>query len=124
MGFLTQILIVIIVTFCANSMETYTSQEVNKESTKLYASDHLTIHSYKKAFQILDNKCNVCHRKRNKKRIFNKENMNLWAHDIYEQVFVKKRMPKGKKIKLTASEYQELFSWITFTKNNQNGHKL
>ena len=118
MGFLTQILIVIIGTFSANSMETYTSQEGNKESTKPYTSDHLTIHSYKKAFQILDNKCNVCHRKRNKNRIFHKENMNRWANDIYEQVFVKKRMPKGKKIKLTTTEYKELLSWITFTKNN------
>ena len=41
-----------------------------------------------KAFEILESKCNVCHRKRNKRRIFSKENMDSHANDIYKQVFV------------------------------------
>ncbi|AXT60076.1 hypothetical protein D1816_06820 [Aquimarina sp. AD10] len=69
-----------------------------------------------KSFQILDNKCNVCHAKRNRRRLFTLENMNSWADDVYKQVFVKKRMPKGKKIKLTSEEYQNLLNWITSTK--------
>ena len=77
-----------------------------------------------KAFEILESKCNVCHRKRNKRRIFSKENMDSHANDIYKQVFVKKRMPKGKRIKLSDIEYQELSTWISSIKNNQNGNKL
>jgi uncharacterized membrane protein len=121
---LIKILIGIIGTYSAGSMETYESLETNNKPTELYASGYLTKYSYEKAFQILDDKCVVCHRKRNKRRIFNKENMNTWANDIYEQVFVKKRMPKGKKIKLSSNEYQELLTWISSTKNNQNGNKL
>ena len=70
-----------------------------------------------KAYGILDNKCNVCHNARNKRRVFTPENMNPWASDVYQQVFIKKRMPKGKKIKLTIVEYQNLLKWITSAKN-------
>ncbi|WP_461443062.1 hypothetical protein [Maribacter sp.] len=73
------------------------------------------------AFKILTNKCNVCHVRRNRKRIFTQENMSPWADDVYKQVFLKKRMPKGNKIKLTNQEYQELLTWITSTKNQSNG---
>ncbi len=69
------------------------------------------------AYSILDNKCNVCHRKRNRRRVFTKDNMNTWADDVYKQVFVKKRMPKGKDIKLTEEELQTLSTWINSTKN-------
>ncbi|KAA2217203.1 MULTISPECIES: hypothetical protein [Maribacter] len=78
----------------------------------------------KAAFQILENKCNVCHNVRNKRRVFTPENMNTWANDIYTQVYIKKRMPKGKKIKLTSTEYQDLLTWISSPKTNQNGSKL
>lgn len=77
-----------------------------------------TIDSTKvKAYQLLINKCNECHIKRNRRRVFNPKNMNPWADDVYKQVFIKKRMPKGKKIKLTNQEYQQLLSWITSTRN-------
>ncbi|RRQ48654.1 hypothetical protein DZC72_13290 [Maribacter algicola] len=52
------------------------------------------------------------------------KNMDTWATDIYMQVFIKKRMPKGKKIKLTSNEYQDLLTWISSPKTNQNGSKL
>ena len=68
-----------------------------------------------RAFQILDNKCNVCHRRQNKKRVFTPENMSPWAQDIYIQVFEKRRMPRGNRIKLTQSEYDDLLTWINST---------
>ena len=68
------------------------------------------------AFQVLSNKCNTCHSKMNRKRIFTLNNMNPWSKDIYSQVFIKKRMPKGKKTKLTLLEYQELLAWINSVK--------
>ena len=112
MVIITKILIGIIVHFSVDSVDTYESLELNKKPTEFHASSVILKYSSDKAFQILDNKCNVCHRKRNKRRIFTTENMDTWANDIYKQVFVKKRMPKGKKIKLSSNEYQELLTWI------------
>lgn len=77
-----------------------------------------------KAFEILTHKCNVCHKKWNRRRVFTEDNMNEWSNDVYKQVFIKKRMPKGKKIKLTSNEYQDLLTWISSVKNNQNGNQL
>lgn len=77
-----------------------------------------------KAFLILENKCNICHTKRNRKRIFTTENMNAFKDDIYKQVFIKRRMPKGKKIKLNSTEYQQLLTWISTTQNETYGNKI
>lgn len=64
------------------------------------------------AFKILKAKCNVCHSKRNKKKVFTKDNMDGFAPLINTQVFIKKRMPKGKQITLSRAEYQTLQNWI------------
>ncbi len=77
-----------------------------------------------RAFTVLTNKCNVCHENRNRRRVFTENNMNGWSSDVYKQVFIKKRMPKGKKIKLTSEEYQDLLTWISSIKNNENGNQL
>ena len=49
------------------------------------------------------------------------DSMDTWANDIYSQVSVKKRMPMGKKSKLTSSEYEDLLTWISSTKTSTNG---
>lgn len=49
------------------------------------------------------------------------DSMDTWANDINSQVSVKKRMPMGKKTKLTSSEYEELLTWISSTKTSTNG---
>ena len=64
------------------------------------------------AFDILRNKCNVCHVKKNKRKIFRRDNMNWFAPQINTQVFIKRRMPKGKNNQLTEKEYQILSNWI------------
>jgi hypothetical protein len=38
--------------------------------------------------------------------------MNLLASRIHQQVFVKKRMPKGKEVVLTPFEYERLQKWL------------
>jgi uncharacterized membrane protein len=38
--------------------------------------------------------------------------MNSLAPKIYEQVFVSKRMPRGKKVSLTDDEYKTLRNWL------------
>jgi uncharacterized membrane protein len=64
------------------------------------------------AFAILDAKCNVCHRKRNRRMVFTLENMEERAPKIHKQVFVKKRMPKGKNNILTVEESRSLRKWL------------
>jgi len=70
-----------------------------------------------RALEVLQTKCNVCHVKQNPRKVFTRQNMSGFAPKIYKQVFIKKRMPRGKKIKLTDEEYQILSSWITSTKH-------
>jgi uncharacterized membrane protein len=65
-----------------------------------------------KALEVLKTKCNVCHIKKNPRRIFNTATMEIYAEKIRQQVFVKKRMPKGKENKLTEEEYQVLAAWL------------
>lgn len=67
------------------------------------------------ALKILENKCNVCHIKRNRRRVFTYEKMDDWTQAVYKQVFIKKRMPRGKKNKLTTEEYKILLKWIETT---------
>lgn len=64
------------------------------------------------AYRVLNAKCNVCHRKQNKHKVFTLINMDGFAAKIKTQVFIKKRMPRGNKIKLTPDEYQTLNNWI------------
>lgn len=64
------------------------------------------------AFEILKTKCNVCHVKQNPRKVFTLSNMPTLAPKIHKQVFVKKRMPRGKKIKLTPAEYDTLQKWL------------
>ncbi|UTW63199.1 hypothetical protein KFE98_03315 [bacterium SCSIO 12741] len=93
-----------------------TFQQPSGPSTQKDHYDFSLPLTYKeRAFQILDTKCNVCHRRQNKKRVFTPDNMSPWAQDIYEQVFEKRRMPRGNRIKLTQSEYDDLLTWINST---------
>ena len=48
------------------------------------------------ALKVLTEKCNVCHRRQNPRKVFTESNMDGLAPAIYKQVFVKKRMPRGK----------------------------
>ena len=65
-----------------------------------------------KAFQILETKCNVCHRKKNPFMVFSLKNMEKRAPKIHKQVFIKRRMPKGNEIKLTNTEFATLKTWL------------
>jgi uncharacterized membrane protein len=64
------------------------------------------------AFSILENKCNVCHRKQNPFMVFNLKNMDKRAEKINKNVFELQRMPKGDEIKLTLEERETLKNWI------------
>ncbi|MEQ8927390.1 MAG: hypothetical protein RLO81_16335 [Fulvivirga sp.] len=59
---------------------------------------------------LLEAKCNSCHKKQNPFMVFTNRNVNKRANKIYEQVFVKKRMPKGGK--LSDSESELLKNWL------------
>lgn len=66
----------------------------------------------KQAFEILNFKCNVCHRKQNPFKVFSLKNMDKHAPKIYQQVFVYRRMPKGNQNQLTEAAYQTLKQWL------------
>ena len=91
-----------------------TAQETTKLRFEMtHISDEELKHS---AFQILDTKCNVCHRKENPFMLFKESNMTKKAKKIYQVVFIEQRMPKGKDILLTKHEYLTLKKWL----NTQN----
>lgn len=89
----------------------------NSESTTKYYQPSVSfeqgLNPKEEAYKILNNKCNICHKKKNKRRIFSLNNMDQMSKDIYKQVFIKKRMPQGKDIKLTTEEYSTLLTWIS-----------
>jgi len=64
------------------------------------------------AFNVLTNNCNVCHLRENPSKVFTMDNMNDYARRINRQVFVWKRMPKGKTVTLNDREKQTLKKWI------------
>ena len=70
----------------------------------------------KETLQILENKCNICHRKKNPFMVFNEKNAPKRAKKIYQMVFVERKMPKGNEVRLTNEEYIKLEKWL-FTQN-------
>ena len=66
----------------------------------------------KEAFDILEEKYNVCHRKQNPFMRFNVKNMEKRAPKIYKTVFIDRRMPKGDKFPLSIEEYNKLQKWL------------
>ena len=64
-------------------------------------------------FEILNSKCNVCHRWQNPFMVFKLKNMENRAKKINRMVFIERRMPKGNKIKLTSEEYTRLKNWLS-----------
>jgi len=66
-----------------------------------------------KAFKVLVNKCNSCHATKRNRKIFTLENMGSLSEDINTQVFVKEKMPKGKKNELTTDEKELLKRWLS-----------
>lgn len=88
----------------------------------LYSSATTTIQkedTKELAFAVLEAKCNVCHIKRNPRKVFTSQNMERFASKINKQVFIKKRMPKGKKIKLTEQDKAYLMKWLENLKINK-----
>ncbi len=51
-----------------------------------------------KAFIVLKKKCNTCHATKRRVDIFTISNMDSLKFEINNQVFIKRKMPKGKKI--------------------------
>lgn len=54
----------------------------------------------------------MCHATKKKTDIFKLANIDSLARDIQKQVFVKRKMPKGRKVKLTEEEMATLMEWV------------
>ncbi len=93
------------------------------QSSEIIQEDHSLLLNLddvlrKDAFEILDIKCNVCHRRQNPFMVFNLKNMEKRAPKIYKRVFIERRMPKGNEIRLTNEEYSTLKKWLLTQKIN------
>lgn len=66
------------------------------------------------AFAVLENHCNVCHHKKKPTYVFTHENMDAFAASINLEVFVTRKMPKGRDNDLSAEEEQTLKRWLDF----------
>lgn len=64
------------------------------------------------AFKVLKQKCNTCHAARKRVSIFTFKNMDSLSKSINEQVFIKQKMPKGRKNELKDREKEDLKNWI------------
>jgi uncharacterized membrane protein len=82
----------------------------NQAAAKVILSDNTRLKQT--ALSVLTQKCNVCHKTYNPGKVFTADNMETLAPKIYKQVFVKRRMPKGRDIKLTPEEEQLLRQWL------------
>lgn len=65
------------------------------------------------AYLVLHTKCNFCHSVKKNRTIFSLQNMDGLAKAIEYQVFIKKKMPKGRKNNLSSLEEEKLLKWIT-----------
>ncbi len=70
------------------------------------------------AFEILQIKCNSCHRKQNPFMVFSLKSMERRAPKIRKQVFITKRIPKGDQVKLNTNEHAILKEWINQLNSN------
>lgn len=107
---LTKFIVALMLSNMSSSLDD--SNQVQNNMLAIHRKDLKEDSPKTKALKILENKCNVCHKKRNPFMIFKLKNMDRRAKRIYKQVFVKKRMPKGDEIKLTEEEYNTLETWI------------
>jgi len=71
-----------------------------------------------RAFEVLNLKCNACHRIQNPSKVFSIQNMNGYSKKINRQVFIWKRMPKGEDFNLSEKEVETLKAWLNFLKIN------
>lgn len=71
-----------------------------------------------KAYNILNTKCNTCHRRQNPFMVFSRRNMDRRAGKIYQQVFIEKKMPKGDEVELSTEEAETLLIWISSLKTS------
>lgn len=87
---------------------------ISKDEPEQFIQDMLLAQEYLRveAFTVLQEKCNTCHSTKKKTDIFTLVNMDSLAPDIHKQVFIKKKMPKGRKVKLTEDETQHLKVWL------------
>ncbi|MBA4057507.1 MAG: hypothetical protein C0490_22520, partial [Marivirga sp.] len=84
---------ILTVLFCLNILSGFGSPA----TAELTAPAHATVATTDPklaAFEVLKARCNACHVKQNPGKVFTSVNMNSLAPDIYEQVFIRKRMPR------------------------------
>ncbi len=96
---------------------TFTSNSEGFEESQLIVTNS-TENLKQETFNILEAKCNNCHRKQNPFMVFSLKNMERRAPKIQKQVFITKGMPKGNQVKLSSNEYAILKEWLNKLNSN------
>lgn len=104
----TKLLIII---FCLSILSGFSLHTTAEGSAAFHATD-TTAEAKSVAFEILKARCNGCHVRQNPGKVFTSANMNSLAPNIYEQVFIRKRMPRGTRVRLAEDEYTTLRNWL------------
>jgi len=112
---ITQTLILLLFVLVISSLLAFKS-DVSNPKVAILASENDELKAL--AFEVLNTKCNVCHRKQNPFMVFNERNMVKRANKIYQQVYLEKRMPKGNETKLNPQESITLKKWLKTQKIN------
>lgn len=93
-------------------ISTHTSLQIKTETTFIEIGPQQN--SLKtKAFNILKNKCNICHATKRRIQLFTLNNMDSLKAEINTQVFIKRKMPKGKRNQLSKQEEMNLKNWLS-----------
>lgn len=101
----------LIVISCFGILSGFTPSATSQPGVSFYTSNS-SANVKLAAFNILKAKCNGCHVRQNSTKVFTTTNMNSLAQNIHEQVFIRKRMPRGNRVRLTEAEYNILRSWL------------
>ena len=104
-----KIIVLIFIAGCFSAFAFHTDEPTTVQS--IYNSEVSASSLKARALIVLQNKCNVCHLKKNKSVIFNENNMVKKARKIDKMVFVKKKMPKDD-VTLTTQERKDLRLWL------------
>jgi hypothetical protein len=64
------------------------------------------------ALLVLENNCNECHSKKKPEYYFSEQTMDYFAAEINMEVFIKGKMPKGKKNAMSADDRKTLQLWV------------
>ncbi len=91
----------------ASLLDKNDAQDLKKNTTQTEQTS-----TKQKAFIVLRNNCNTCHATKRQLQLFTLYNMDSLRLEINTQVFITRKMPKGKRNQLSEQEEMNLKNWL------------